>query len=54
VTFCATYPHSADAFFEESQRRGTRMIGGKGLMDRNAPDGLLDTPRSLAMTTPRR
>ena len=43
VTFCATYPQSVDAFFEESARRGTRMIGGKVLMDRNAPEGLLDT-----------
>jgi guanine deaminase len=46
VTFAAVYPGSADAFFEESERRGTRMIGGKVLMDRNAPDGLLDTPQS--------
>ena len=43
VTFCAVYPGSVDAFFEESLRRRTRMIGGKVLMDRNAPDGLLDT-----------
>ena len=43
VTFCAVYPGSVDAFFEESVRRGTRMIGGKVLMDRNAPDPLLDT-----------
>jgi guanine deaminase len=46
VTFAAVYPGSADAFFEESERRGTRMIGGKVLMDRNAPDGLLDTPQT--------
>lgn len=46
VTFAAVYPESVDAFFEESVRRGTRMIGGKVLMDRNAPDGLLDTPQS--------
>jgi guanine deaminase len=46
VTFAAVYPESVDAFFEESLRRGTRMIGGKVLMDRNAPDGLLDTPQS--------
>ncbi len=43
LTFCAVYPESVDAFFTESLRRGTRMIGGKVLMDRNAPDGLLDT-----------
>jgi guanine deaminase len=46
ATFCAMYPESVDAFFEESQRRGTRMIGGKVLMDRNAPDGLLDTAQT--------
>jgi guanine deaminase len=36
---------SADAFFAESLRRGTLMIGGKVMMDRNAPQGLLDTPQ---------
>ncbi|ARU51591.1 guanine deaminase [Cellulosimicrobium cellulans] len=46
LTFCAVYPESVDAFFEESQRRGTRMIGGKVLMDRNAPDALLDTAQT--------
>ena len=46
VTFAAVYPGSTDAFFEESQRRGTRMIGGKVLMDRNAPEPLLDTGQS--------
>jgi guanine deaminase len=40
------YPESVDAFFEESERRNMRMIGGKVLMDRNAPNGLLDTPQS--------
>lgn len=42
ATFCATYPASVDAFFTEATRRNMRMIGGKVLMDRNAPDGLLD------------
>jgi guanine deaminase len=46
VAFAASYPGSVDAFFEESERRGTRMIGGKVLMDRNAPEGLLDTAQS--------
>ncbi len=46
VTFCAMYPSSVDAFFEESERRGTRMVGGKVMMDRNAPDALLDTATS--------
>lgn len=46
LTFCAVYPNSVDAFFEESVRRGTRMAGGKVLMDRNAPNALLDTAQS--------
>lgn len=46
LTFCAVYPESVDAFFEESLRRGTRMAAGKVLMDRNAPAALLDTPQS--------
>jgi guanine deaminase len=46
LAFCATYPASVDAFFAESARRGTRMIGGKVLMDSNAPDGLLDTAQA--------
>jgi len=45
-TFCATYPGSVDAFFEESLRRGTRMIAGKVMMDSNAPKPLLDTAQS--------
>lgn len=43
LTFCAVYPESVDAFFEEATRRNMRMAGGKVLMNRNAPDGLLDT-----------
>ncbi len=46
-TTCAqVYPtvhiESANQFFHEAHRRGLRMIGGKVLMDRNAPSGLLD------------
>jgi len=46
LTFCAVYPESVDAFFEEATRRNMRMAGGKVLMDRNAPEHLLDTPQS--------
>ncbi|MFJ5175317.1 guanine deaminase [Streptomyces griseoviridis] len=46
LTFCAVYPQSVDALFEESSRRGMRMAAGKVLMDRNAPDALLDTAQS--------
>ena len=41
--YCTSHPASVDAFFAESERRGTRMIAGKVMMDRNAPPGLLDT-----------
>lgn len=46
LAFAAVYPGSVDAFFQESLRRGTRMAAGKVLMDRNAPEALLDTPQS--------
>jgi len=43
LVFCAVYPQSVDALFAEAERRGMRMIAGKVLMDRNAPDALRDT-----------
>ncbi|MER6912789.1 guanine deaminase [Streptomyces sp. NPDC000594] len=46
LTFCAVYPQSVDALFEETTRRNMRMAAGKVLMDRNAPDALLDTART--------
>ncbi|MFN3717327.1 MAG: guanine deaminase [Rhizobium rhizophilum] len=45
VAYCSVHKASADAFFTESLKRGTLMIGGKVMMDRNAPQGLLDTPQ---------
>ncbi|TAG03919.1 MAG: guanine deaminase [Betaproteobacteria bacterium] len=41
--FCTVHPQSVDAFFSASEARGLRMIAGKCLMDRHAPDGLRDT-----------
>lgn len=46
LVFCAVYPESVDALFEESERRGMRMLAGKVMMDRNAPEALLDTPET--------
>jgi guanine deaminase len=46
LVFAAVYPESADAFFEEAYSRNLCMIAGKVMMDRNAPDFLLDTPES--------
>jgi guanine deaminase len=43
LVFCAVYPHSVDALFAESERRGMRIVAGKVLMDRNAPEALRDT-----------
>ncbi len=46
AVYCSVHPQSAEAFFTESQRRNTRMIAGKVLMDRNAPEALTDTAES--------
>tara|TARA_Y100000590_G_scaffold467920_2_gene648570 strand:- start:1787 stop:3088 length:1302 start_codon:yes stop_codon:yes gene_type:complete len=43
ASFCTIHPESVESFFEESSRRNMLMIGGKIMMDRNAPVGLLDT-----------
>ncbi|PZO45601.1 MAG: guanine deaminase [Phormidesmis priestleyi] len=44
LVFTSVYPQSTDAFFEAAQARNLRMIAGKVLMDRHAPEALLDTP----------
>jgi guanine deaminase len=44
--FCTVHPESVNAFFTASELRGLRMIAGKCMMDRNAPDGLRDTVAS--------
>ena len=46
AAFCTTHPESVEAFFTESHQRNMLMIGGKVMMDRNAPAELLDTPQS--------
>ncbi len=46
VAFCSVHRASAEAFFSEALRRDLRMIGGKVMMDRNAPDALRDTAQS--------
>nr|WP_149755248.1 guanine deaminase [Roseivivax sediminis] len=43
VAFCSVHPGSAEAYFAEAARRNMRMLGGKVMMDRNAPEGLTDT-----------
>lgn len=46
LVFAAVYPESVEAFFTEASRRNLRAITGKVMMDRNAPDYLVDTPES--------
>jgi guanine deaminase len=46
LVFGTVHPQSVDAFFTEAQSRNLRMICGKVMMDRNAPDALLDTPET--------
>lgn len=46
AVYCSVHPQSAEAFFTESERRNTRMIAGKVMMDRNAPEALIDTAES--------
>ncbi len=44
LVFTTVYPQSTEAFFQAAQARNLRMIAGKVLMDRHAPEALLDTP----------
>ncbi len=46
AVYCTVHPESADAFFAESSARNLRMIAGKILMDRNAPESVRDTAES--------
>ncbi|WP_212629989.1 guanine deaminase [Pseudomonas sp. KB-10] len=46
LVFGTVHPQSVDAFFEQADKLNLRMIAGKVLMDRNAPDYLTDTAES--------
>ncbi|MCU0525244.1 MAG: guanine deaminase [Elainella sp. Prado103] len=46
LVFAAVFPESVDAFFTEAFQRNLRMIAGKVMMDRNAPDYIRDTTES--------
>ncbi|HEV2900894.1 MAG TPA: guanine deaminase [Pseudaminobacter sp.] len=46
AAYCSVHKQSAEAFFEESHARDMLNIAGKVMMDRNAPEGVLDTPQS--------
>ena len=44
--YCTVYPQSVDALFEEAEKLGMRIAAGKVLMNRNAPEKLLDTTKT--------
>ncbi|MGN6768548.1 MAG: guanine deaminase [Rhizobiaceae bacterium] len=46
AVYCSVHKSSAEAFFAEAHERDMLMIAGKVMMDRNAPDGVTDTPQS--------
>jgi guanine deaminase len=45
VAYCSVHPQSVDAYFTAAEQRGMLMVGGKVMMDRNAPEALRDTPQ---------
>jgi guanine deaminase len=44
LVFSTIHTEATDIFFEEAERRGVRAIIGKTMMDRNAPEYLLENP----------
>jgi guanine deaminase len=46
LVFGTVHPQSVEAFFDAAESLNLRMIAGKVMMDRNAPDYLRDTPES--------
>ncbi|MGI5121705.1 guanine deaminase [Marinactinospora thermotolerans] len=49
LVFTSTYPHSVDVLFDRAAKYGMRIAAGKVLMDRNAPEALLDRSVEEAM-----
>lgn len=46
AAYCSVHRQSADALFAEALARDMLVVAGKVMMDRNAPDGLRDTPQT--------
>ncbi|RAQ40523.1 guanine deaminase [Arthrospira sp. O9.13F] len=46
VVMTTVFPESTRVFFEEAQSRNIRAIAGQVMMDRNAPESLLDNPET--------
>lgn len=51
VVYGSVHPGSVDALFAEAERRRLRLIAGKVMMDRNAPEALTDTAERGARET---
>lgn len=43
LVFCTVHPESVDALFEVAETKNMRLIAGKVMMDRHAPEELCDT-----------
>ncbi|BCU66299.1 guanine deaminase [Acinetobacter bouvetii DSM 14964 = CIP 107468] len=43
LVFCTVHPQSVDALFAAAEQHQMRLIAGKVMMDRHAPDALCDT-----------
>ncbi len=48
LAFCSVHKTCADTLFAAAEKRGMAMITGKTMMDRLAPDNVLDTPETAA------
>ncbi|MFM6906793.1 MAG: guanine deaminase [Acinetobacter tjernbergiae] len=46
LVFCTVHPESVDALFEAAEQHQMRLIAGKVMMDRHAPEALCDTADS--------
>jgi guanine deaminase len=46
LVFATVHPQSVDALFEAAEAQQMRLIAGKVLMDRHAPEALCDTPET--------
>ena len=46
LVFCTVHPQSVDALFEVAEQHQMRLIAGKVMMDRHAPQDLCDTAES--------
>lgn len=51
LIFGTVHPESVEALFQAAEQREMRIIAGKVMMDRNAPDNLLETPEQSYQQT---